>query len=177
MEGFADIEGPVRIGLWSLIGWIGLAILAVTAFVFLIAYLVKRRPKASAAAVPERSALEVALDRLQHLQSEGSNMDADPFVVEVSDIVRFYLEAALKIPAREQTSEEFLHELQVNGSLPKILDQHMPHFLEQCDRVKFARQVLALAQREVLLQTAGTVVRETDSDIHRPEAHTGEVKA
>ena len=177
MEGFADIEGPVRIGLWSLIGWIGLAILAVIGLVFLVAYFIRKGPKATGPVVPERSPLEIALDRLNHLQVEGSNMDADPFVVEVSDIVRNYLESSLKIPAREQTSEEFLHELQVNGTLPKVLEQHMPHFLEQCDRVKFARQMLAIAQREGLLQTAGTVVKETDSVIHKIDVPQQEVKS
>ncbi len=167
MEGFADIEGPVRIGLWLLIGWIGLAILAIAGLIALIVFLIRRRPEATGPAVPERSPLEIALDRLEHLQEEGSEMEADPFVVEVSDIVRNYLENSLEIPAQEQTSEEFLHTLQTKGDLPGILEQHMPEFLEQCDRVKFARQILALAQREVLLETASTVVRETDSDIHQ----------
>ena len=167
MDGFADIEGPVRIGLWLLIGWIGLAILAIAALIALIVFLIRRRPKPTGPAVPERSPLEIALGRLEHLQEEGSEMEADPYVVEVSDIVRNYLENSLEIPAQEQTSEEFLHTLQTKGDLPGILELHMPEFLEQCDRVKFARQILALAQREVLLETASTVVRETDSDIHQ----------
>ena len=169
MEGFADIEGPVRIGLWSLIGWVGLILLAAAVLVLLVVYLVRRRKKPAGPVVPGKSPLEIALDRLKDLESRGSSLEADPFVVEVSDIVRFYLEDSLKIPAREQTSEEFLHALQSEGDLPKVLEQHMPEFLEQCDRVKFARQVLALAQRDSLLQTADAVVRETDSEIQRKQ--------
>jgi hypothetical protein len=173
MEGFADIEGPVRIGLWSLIGWIGLAVIVVAALTALVVYLIRRRPAASGPVIPERSPLEIALERLNRLQNDGSNMEADPFVVEVSDIVRYFLEDSLKLPAREQTSEEFLQALQGNGDLPKVLEQHMPDFLEQCDRVKFARQMLALAQREELLNTAGTVVRETDSELQGKLAGEG----
>lgn len=166
MEGFADIEGPVRLDLLELLGIIGLILLAILLVVFLISVLLRKRSGASAEG-PEfrRSPLEIALERLHLLESEGSSMEADPFVVEVSDVVRDYLESSLKIPAKEQTSEEFLHELASRNSLPGILETNMPSFLEQCDLVKFARQALAQTQRTQLLDTASTVVRETDASL------------
>ena len=177
MEGFADIEGPVRIGLMALLGWVGLLILLSAALIFRFAYWWKKRPRQAGPLVVERSPLEIALDRLKTLQSNAMEMEPDPFVVEVSDIVRYYLENSLAIPALEQTSEEFLQALNSRRDVPGVLNQYMPRFLEQCDRVKFARQLLAHSQREELLDTAGSVVRETDAGLHPVEQAAREVKS
>lgn len=167
MENFADIEGPVRIGLMWIIVYSVIAVLLLAAVGALAAWILRRsRKPAEAPAVPRRSPLEIAISRLEQLKATNGQIEADAFTVEVADIVRDYLEATLEIPAREQTSEEFLLALQVRGDLPGVLRDHMPGFLEQCDRVKFARQVLAGDQRETLLSTAGTVVRETESSRH-----------
>lgn len=169
MENFADIEGPVRIGIGSIILWSVIAILLLGATAFLLARLRRRLKRESVdPAAPRRSPLEIAITRLEQLKDTNEELDADAFTVEVADIVRDYLEASLEIPAREQTSEEFLLALQEQTDLPDILGEHMPGFLEQCDRVKFARQVLEGGQRESLLVTAGTVVRETEAAL-RPE--------
>jgi hypothetical protein len=170
MEGFADIEGPVRVGIWGLVGIAALIVLGLAVLISLIAYLARRkRARENGPTEPEPSPLEIALGRLTRLESSGRDLESDPFVVEVSDIVRDYLESSLEIPAKEQTSEEFLSALQQSGGLPDVLKDHMPPFLQQCDLVKFARQSLEGNQRLRLLSTAGTVVRETDADLHRPE--------
>ncbi len=175
MEGFADIEGPVRIGLMTLLGWFGLGILLCAIALFLLVYWLKRRPGKPGPVIPQRSPLEIALERLEELEIRGDDLEPDPFVVEVSDIVRFYLENSLAIPALEQTSEEFLQALNERSDLPKVLDEYMPQFLEQCDRVKFARQLLAHEQRETLLTTAGSVVRETDARLQARQSQDAEV--
>lgn len=168
MEGYADIEGPVRIGFlhWVLLA---LALLGVLALMVLaIAWWRKRRASGRTPGIDvRRNPLEIAMERLQRLGGEKMEMDAEPFTVEVSDIVRDYLEEALEIPAREQTSEEFLGTIQTRPGLPSVLQEHMPTFLEQCDRVKFARQSLAGSQRDRLLDTAGTVVESTDRELQR----------
>lgn len=166
MEGFADIEGPVTLGppLWLLL--LGGVLLALG---ILLAIRLRRRRSAAPAAplVPQRSPHALARERLDHLRAAGGSLDAEPYTVEVSDIVRFYLESALQIPAREQTSEEFLLSLQSGADLPPVLREHMPAFLEQCDRVKFARQDLAAPQRQGLLETAETVIDVTDADLRQ----------
>jgi hypothetical protein len=175
MEGFADIEGPVRIGmlwLWIALGILGVIVLAATAWLF-------ARTRKSVATAPRfeslRSPLDIAHDRLDNLKKTGESLEADPFTVEVSDIVRDYLESSLEIPAKEQTSEEFLLTLQSGQALPKVLEEHMPAFLNQCDWVKFAKQDLKLEQRHSLLQTAETVVDVTDAHFRRdPESSTSE---
>lgn len=173
MEGFADIEGPVRIGLWGLIGITGMVVILVVLMVILVGWLIsKRKGLTNTVDANVRSPLEVALDRLHQLQATGSDLQPDPFVVEVSDIVRNYLEDALSVPAKEQTSEEFLQAITVKEGTPGVLKDHMPAFLDQCDLVKFARQELAKPKRDELLETAGTVVTQTDADLNPPETET-----
>ena len=169
MEGFADIEGPLNIGLiWLLYLIAGLSVIALGVLFWIVR--MRRRPGGiMASPEPVKSPLEIALDRLNYLRDSGEKLEADPYTVEVSDIVRDYLESSLRIPAREQTSEEFLQSLQQNAQLPEVLKDHMPDFLSQCDWVKFAKQNLEQPQRETLLKTAETVVDVTDS--HLQEAH------
>ena len=169
MENYADIEGPVRIGLLWLIGLTGLLILVILALAALLAWWLKRRrARVQEAQAPRRSPLEIARERLERLRAEAVAMEAEAYTVEVSDVVRDYLESALSIPAREQTSEEFLQTLSVRPGMPDVLHAHMPAFLTQCDLVKFARQGLGEKEREGLLETAGTVVEETDRSLRQP---------
>ena len=166
MEGYADIDGPVMVGLLELLGIAGLIALAVLLIGTLFWKFMRRRKQLiEKDAGPLRSPLEIALERLGHLESESARLEVEPFIVEVSDVVRDYLETALAIPAREQTSEEFLLTLHQKPGLPGTLQDHMPPFLEKCDLVKFARQTLAGSQRTSLLETAGTVVKETDAGL------------
>jgi len=170
MEGFADIEGPVSVGqLWLMIL---LAILCTAAAVLIVRFLWKRRKKTASqqALAAVRSPLEIALGRLEQLKSSGETLEADPYTVEVSDIVRDYLESCLNVPAKEQTSEEFLLSLQAMGELPPVLKEHMPEFLNQCDWVKFARQSLGIEQRHNLLKTAETVVDVTDTHLREQQS-------
>lgn len=162
MENFSDIEGPVRIGLGSLLPWIAGAGVLLAALLFLFYRLRKQhRQEDKVESAPKVSPLQRALQRLGILRKGFRDQEAETFTVEVSDIVRDYLEEVLEIPAKEQTSEEFLHALTARKDLPDVLHEAMPAFLEACDRVKFARQDLTAEQREPLLQTAEAAVRET----------------
>lgn len=162
MDAFADIEGPVRIGwlYWILIAGSILALLAIG--VSLVRLWLRQRPNHPSETVVGPTAIERALQRLEKLRAEAARLEADPFTVEVSDIVRHYLEGALNLPAREQTTEEFLHKLEYRNHLPPAIPQQMPGFLEACDRVKFARQSLQEGERERLIETASTVIQTTD---------------
>mgnify|MGYP000504202519 CR=1 FL=1 len=178
MEGFADIEGPVLVGLAWLFALAAAGLLVLLLLAFAIRLWVRRsRSRQADGSVHQRSPLEIALERLQVLQKGGTDLEADPFIVEVSDIVRDYLERALSMPAREQTSEEFLNDLQKRADLPQVLKDRMPQFLDQCDLVKFARQSLAGQQRDDLIDTANTVVVETDATLQVPEGEPSREEA
>ena len=77
---------------------------------------------------------------LRPLEDRGApNIEtADAWFVELSSIVRRYLEQRYDIRAPEMTTEEFLN---VATARPELREDHrelLTQFLERCDRVKFA---------------------------------------
>lgn len=164
MDGFADIEGPVY-SPWPLILLLGsLALLALLLAAAFWWFRRKRRTSAadSVPAVPPEPPLQVALRQLEELERQRDHYESDPLTVAASDIVRQYLKEVLHIPAREQTSEEFLAALRNQSNLPEVLHQLLPDFLRQCDRVKFARGDLDPSARDELLKAARRLLIETD---------------
>jgi hypothetical protein len=88
----------------------------------------------------QRSAYEEAVAHLVALEQRGAPdaATADAWFVELSAIVRRYLELRYEIRAPELTTEEFLLVATGRGEL---LEEHralLSQFLERCDRVKFA---------------------------------------
>jgi hypothetical protein len=94
------------------------------------------------------------------------NVKSSPGGLRDLQIIGWIAERHFGVESLEKiTSEEFLNQLAGHNHLPGILKVNMPSFLEQCDLVKFARQALAHTQRIELLDTASTVVRETDASL------------
>lgn len=88
----------------------------------------------------QRSAYEDAVTHLRRLEDKGApDADsADAWFVELSAIVRRYLEGRYEIRAPELTTEEFLL---VATARPELTSEHrklLEAFLARCDRVKFA---------------------------------------
>jgi len=88
----------------------------------------------------QRSAYEDAVAQLRVLEDRGAPdaTGADAWFVELSSIVRRYLEQRYEIRAPELTTEEFLL---VATARPELTTEHrglLTSFLERCDRVKFA---------------------------------------
>lgn len=87
-----------------------------------------------------RSAYDTAVAQLRELEGRGAPdaTAADAWFVELSAIVRRYLEHRYEIRAPELTTEEFLP---VATARPELREDHralLRSFLERCDRVKFA---------------------------------------
>ncbi len=88
----------------------------------------------------KKSAYDEAIGKLRSLEVRGapSAESADAWFVELSGIVRSYLEHRYDIRAPELTTEEFL---QAASRAPELTGGHrtqLSQFLERCDRVKFA---------------------------------------
>jgi hypothetical protein len=88
----------------------------------------------------QRTAYDEAVSALHELELRGAPdaETADAWFVELSAIVRRYLERRYDIRAPELTTEEFL---QVATARPELDAEHrtlLSQFLERCDRVKFA---------------------------------------
>jgi hypothetical protein len=131
---------------------IALAIMAVRSF--------RRRHRAEV----RRSAAEIAFARLGALEGRGlpeGRSDADPWYVELSDIVRRYLEDRFGIRAPELTTEEFLREARRLGELGELQRGLLTDFLEGCDRVKFAAHEPAADESRAALGLARRLIEET----------------
>ena len=100
--------------------------------------LLLRAAKQRRSVANQRSAYDDAVAKLVSLEARGAPnaTDADAWFVELSSIVRTYLERRYVIRAPELTTEEFL--LVAAGRLSAEHRTLLEAFLERCDRVKFA---------------------------------------
>ena len=113
----------------------GVAVLAMAAAPFMVRAWLRWRRLAR-----RRSAYDIArahLERLLDRKPEGE-IGIDAFFVELSGIIRRYIENRFELRAPEYTTEEFL---QVVGDSPDVSEDHqrlLREFLRQADLVKFA---------------------------------------
>jgi hypothetical protein len=86
------------------------------------------------------SAYDAAMQRLGGLERRGwpKSDEADPWYVELSDIVRRYIEDRYGVRAPELTTEEFLREARQQLRMQPNHRELLEAFLSTCDRVKFA---------------------------------------
>jgi hypothetical protein len=108
-------------------------------------------------------AWELAMQRLAELEARGAPAadDADAWFVELSGIVRSYVEGRYHLRAPELTTEEFLLEARRIGALRDEDRDRLGSFLERCDRVKFAGWRPEAGESLELLGVARAFVQET----------------
>ena len=150
----AELEGPWLRRHWPWLAGAGLGVAALAAGV--VVWLRRAEQRA------RLTAFDRAVARLERLQRAGlpdqSGMDA--WYVELSDIVRRYIEERFALRAPEQTTEEFLQEAgrsALSGPHRELLSV----FLETCDRVKFARYHPGQRESRQALDEARRFLEET----------------
>jgi hypothetical protein len=135
LKGFA---GPMALPSekFSAKAWIlGSAILLAVAAS--VVWFVRRRRAATPQIV--LSPREQAVGELDELwRSDYARVDVKRFYVELTAIVRRYIERTTGIHAPEQTTEEFLHEVGSGKVFSPDDRQRLKDFLESADLVKFA---------------------------------------
>jgi hypothetical protein len=107
---------------------------------FVVSMLVARAARRRRAIAARVSAYEAAMAALAALEARGAPAadDADAWFVELSAIVRRYLEGRFGVRAPELTTEEFLQEARRSRDLDDAHRERLGEFLAACDRVKFA---------------------------------------
>ena len=130
--------GPVelpqsgRAGVWWLI-----LLLAAIGVVPLVWWLRRRRRKA--VAEKTLSPREQAYLELERLLADGlAERDVKLFYVELTGVVRRYIERTTGIRAPEETTEEFLREISRRHTFRPEESRRLRDFLESADLVKFA---------------------------------------
>jgi hypothetical protein len=163
-EDIRDIRGPKAVAspvLWFL--WIGggLAAAALAYGAWRWYRHVQTAPKLS---------YETALARLEKARALMTVPTAREFSIEVSEIVRSYIEARFKVRATHQTTEEFLHNLlEPSDALLAGHQELLGDFLQHCDLAKFARWVLSLEEMEEMYDSARTFISETGKAVTSPK--------
>lgn len=122
-----------------------------------------RRARPPVPAAPPTPAHVLALAALQALREKRLIEQGlvEPFYVELSAIVRTYLERRFGLHAPEQTTDEFIREA-IRSCLLSLDHQHLVAvFLEQSDLVKFARHQPEAADMQNAAAAAERLVNET----------------
>ena len=143
---------------WKLVGWIAAALLAILGLLGLLVYLVKylaRRVKEHRMSPIERAWAE--LDRLLKKGLPGRGRYKD-FYVELTMVVRRYIQRKYGISAPHMTTEEFLRTAKPSDDLRR--------FLESADLVKFAGVEATPEMADAATESARSYIKSDDAADH-----------
>ena len=156
-EDIRDIRGPKPISSFWLIPLIVIAGLAVTCGGY-AAWRWDRRRRRVVAKLP----WEFALERLENARALMQPTGGREYSIEVSSIVRDYLEIRFGVMAAHRTTNEFLHDLlDPADSLLATHRELLADFLQSCDLAKFGGWQLRAENMEAMLQSARRFVIES----------------
>ena len=125
-------------------------------------------------AAPEMTPWERAYARL-HLLDERGLPEAGkhgPYYVDLSDILRSYIEDRFDLHAPERTTPEFLAEASGSGLIDPEHQMLVAHLLRHCDLVKFAQHQPSVREME---SSFADVLKFVDDTV--PKGEGGEEEA
>ena len=157
-----DIKPPEEVPFdWRPYGMAAAAVLVVGLLGVAFFYLLNRPRRQRV--LPPRPPHEIALTALNRLRSQGliEQGQFEQYYVQLSSIVRHYLEDRFRIRAPEMTTEEFLSKLATDGQLIAPHRRLLAEFLSQADLVKFARHLPSLNDSEAAYGAARRFVEDT----------------
>lgn len=138
--------------------WIPVALLLAAILYFAIGHFLAQARKQR-----RISAYAAAMKRLGKLEGRGlpEPEEADHWYVELSGIIRRYLEDRYSLRAPELTTEEFLKIARSSGVLTTEHRKLLQTFLTRCDRVKFARYAPEDEESQDALASARSFLEDT----------------
>jgi hypothetical protein len=161
LRDITDIERyPPLPSIWDWLAWV----LAAVAAAALLAYGVRKwrqRRRIGPSLSPAQWA-QRELDRLLALNLPAAG-EIERFHTLLSNVVRRYLENRFDLPARRQTTPEFLEAMEKSSLLPAEQQQVLRGFLERCDLAKFARARPVVEECLATLQMARAFVDGTSN--------------
>jgi hypothetical protein len=169
-----DIKPPLSFPgnyFWLII--IGIVLIAASALALAVYLFKKRKSLPSQVVLPPKLPHVVALEALGALRQRNFPQQGkiEEYYVELSSIVRQYLERRFMIRAPEMTTEEFLYFLRDSDKLEQVHKELLRSFLYHCDLVKFARYGPSLHEIEDSFLSAKRLVEET-KDTQEPQVLT-----
>lgn len=166
---FIDIIAPIEVPMtWmeyiQTYYYYGLIVIGIILLIALITYFLRRKKEITVEKVIIASHVH-ALDRLHKLQKEQlweSGM-VKAYYIQLSDILREYIENRFEIPVKESTTVEIKHLLKPLD-LDKALRKELINLLRTSDLVKFAKANPHTQENIDALDTAFKWISETQID-------------
>ena len=157
---------------WKLWAFAGAVVLLALGLLAYRLWWRKREGRAPAPPAP----WEVAYQRLRELDERQLSKSGkyEPYYVDLSAILRYYIEDRFHLRAPEQTTPEFLASSARSGLLGEAHQRLVAGFLRHCDMVKFAQYVPALDEME---RSFALVLEFVDDTAPQPEAAEQEAAA
>ena len=161
---------------WKLVGWIALGVFCLASLVlglwFAIRY-IARRMKEHRMSPIERAWVE--LDRLLKKGLPGRGRYKD-FYVELTMVVRRYVQRQHGVKAPHLTTEEFFDATRNAPTFPKSTLDELIDFLRKSDMVKFAGVEATPETAESATDSAKKYIAKDDEIVKRKTAQTRRVK-
>ncbi|HSI86114.1 MAG: hypothetical protein ACAI35_23275 [Candidatus Methylacidiphilales bacterium] len=161
LQDFTWVSEPVPWPLWVWVSIFSLIFLLIVgvAWYFFIFRQKTRKTIEAAPQIPAHVTAQLALRRLGESMDGMSELD---FVIEVSRILRVYLQERFKLRAPHRATEEFLWEASESAQFSEDQQQLLGKFLSRCDMIKFAqRRHVAVEKMKELLGTTQAFVEST----------------
>jgi len=156
-----DIAGPI--GFPVRIPWyLWTALILVLSGASAVFFLSKHR-KAQEDFIPPKPAHEIAYEALQRLKNKDylKHGQAKMYYIELSDIVRRYLENRFNLRAPHMSTEEFLNTVKNNKLLSYEQKNLLREFLSHCDLVKFAKYEPPHKEVDLSFESAKKLIDQT----------------
>lgn len=115
------------------------------------------------AILPAKDPWETALARLEALAQRNLAKEGkfEAYYVDLSAILRYYIEGRFTLHAPERTTPEFLAEMMETDLFTKEQEEFLKTFLRLCDRVKFAQHEPGLLDMEASFTQVSKFVENT----------------
>jgi hypothetical protein len=142
------------------LGFIALALL-ITAIIFILRR-IRRKDTKKIEFVPSEPAEVIALRQLEQLRVERPwiQKPVKMYYINLTDILRHYIERRYHIMALEQTTEEILNDLRTKASTANNLEK-LASILKLADLVKFAKLIPDEAENGIQVEEAIIFVKNT----------------
>jgi hypothetical protein len=162
-SGIRDIAGPVG---FIDKGWCYILAVLVVFVLAAVSLLFFKRKRNKAEIIQLPAPHKVAYEALEALKKKGylTQGNLKQYYIELSDIVRRYLEARFNLRAPEMTTEEFLDTLRYNQVLCSEHKGLLRTFLSHCDLVKFARYKPLQQEANLSFESACRLIDQTKQE-------------
>jgi len=162
LAGFAEpVETPEPRSIF--VWWLGGSVLLVGVIGFVVWRFCRHSTAGGERQFTPRELADLELQQLEREQL--SEPDVKRFYVELTAVVRRYIERTTGVRAAEQTTEEFLREISSSDRFARAERQRLKSFLESADLVKFAAHQPASDDVDESLSRARVFVGLGDQEV------------